>query len=85
VNAILKDYDFIYVPAAPGVAPLFSQASDKLSDEYLIADNHLALGNFAGLPSITLPLCYEKGLPIGVNFMGRAFEEKKALPDRRLF
>lgn len=77
VNAILKDYDFIYVPAAPGVAPLFSQASDKLSDEYLIADNHLALGNFAGLPSITLPLCYEKGLPIGVNFMGRAFEEKK--------
>jgi aspartyl-tRNA(Asn)/glutamyl-tRNA(Gln) amidotransferase subunit A len=52
-------------------------ASDKLSDEYLIADNHLCLGNFAGLPSITLPLCYEKGMPIGINFMGRAFEEKK--------
>ena len=77
VNKILKDYDFIYVPAAPGPAPLFVSASDKLSDEYLIADNHLCLGNFAGLPSITLPLCYEKGLPIGVNFMGRAFEEKK--------
>ena len=77
VNKILQTYDFIYVPAAPGPAPLFVQASDKLSDEYLIADNHLCLGNFAGLPSITLPLCYERGLPIGVNFMGRAFEEKK--------
>jgi aspartyl-tRNA(Asn)/glutamyl-tRNA(Gln) amidotransferase subunit A len=77
VNEILKDHDFIYVPAAPGPAPLFTKASDKLSDEYLIADNHLCLGNFAGLPSITLPLCYENGLPIGINFMGRAFEEKK--------
>jgi aspartyl-tRNA(Asn)/glutamyl-tRNA(Gln) amidotransferase subunit A len=77
VNEILADHDFIYVPAAPSPAPLFAQASDKLSDEYLIADNHLCLGNFAGLPSITLPLFYEKGLPVGVNFMGRAFEEKK--------
>lgn len=77
VNAILAKYDFIYLPAAPSVPPLFSQKSDKLSDEYLIADNHLCLGNFAGLPSITVPLFYEKGLPVGVNFMGRAFEEKK--------
>lgn len=77
VNQILKDYDFIYVPAAPSVAPTFNKASDKLSDEYLIADNHLCLGNFAGLPSITLPLFYEEGLPVGINFMGRAFEEKK--------
>lgn len=77
VNEILSENDFIYTPAAPGVAPLFESSSDKLSDEYLIADNHLCLGNFAGLPSITLPLCFEDGLPIGVNFMGRAFKEKE--------
>jgi aspartyl-tRNA(Asn)/glutamyl-tRNA(Gln) amidotransferase subunit A len=77
INQILKDYDFIYVPAAPSTAPKFVSSSDKLSDEYLIADNHLALGNFAGLPSITLPLLFEEGMPIGVNFMGRAFEETK--------
>lgn len=79
VNEILKDHDFIFVPAAPTVAPKFESSSDKLSDEYLIADNHLALGNFAGLPSITMPLGYEDGLPFGVNFMGRAFEEGKLL------
>jgi len=77
VNKILKDYDFIYMLAAPGVAPLFSASSDKLSEEYLIADNHLILGNFAGLPSITLPLFLKEGLPVGANLMGRAFEEKK--------
>lgn len=77
VNNILKDYDFIYLPAAPSIAPLFDSTSDRLSDEYLIADNHLCLGNFAGLPSITLPLALEEGMPLGVNFMGRAFEEKK--------
>ena len=76
-NEILKDHDFILALAAPSIAPLFAQASDKLSDEYLIADNHLCLGNFAGLPSITLPLGYKSGMPYGVNFMGRAFEEKK--------
>ncbi len=77
VNNILKDYDFIYLPAAPGIAPKFDNSSDRLSDEYLLADNHLCLGNFAGLPSITLPLCFQDNMPIGVNFMGRAFEEKK--------
>ena len=72
----VKDCDYIYVPAAPTVAPLASASTDKLSDEYLIADNHLSLGNFAGLPSITIPLGLENGLPFGANLMGRAFEEK---------
>ena len=75
LNAILREYDFVYLPAAPSIAPRFGESSDKLSSEYLIDDNHLALGNFAGLPSITLPLALEKGYPLGVNLMGRAFEE----------
>ena len=78
-NDILSEYDFIYVPAAPSVAPKKDAKSDKLSDEYLIADNHLALGNFAGLPSITIPLFLEDGLPVGVNVMGKAFDESGVL------
>ena len=65
--------------AAPKEAPLINGTSDKLSDEYLIADNHLAIGNFAGLPSITLPLTFVRDLPVGINFTGRAFEEKELL------
>lgn len=77
VNKILSTYDFIYLPASPTVAPLFASSSDKLSNEYLIADNHLALANFAGLPSITLPIGFKNNLPFGGNFTGRAFEEEK--------
>lgn len=75
LNEIYKNYDFIYSIAAPSIAPRIGEASDRLSDEYLIADNHLVLGNFAGLPSLTLPLGMKEGLPFGVNVMGRAFDE----------
>ena len=37
--------------------------------------NHLVLGNFAGLPSLTLPLGMKNGLPFGANVMGRSFDE----------
>jgi aspartyl-tRNA(Asn)/glutamyl-tRNA(Gln) amidotransferase subunit A len=78
-NEILEKYDAIYVPAAPTTAPLFDKNADKLSDEYLIADNHLAIGNFSGLPSITVPIGVEKGLPFGANLTSRKFEEAKML------
>ena len=75
LNELYKDYDILYSIAAPSVAPKIGEVSDRLSDEYLIADNHLVLGNFAGLPSITLPLGIKDGLPFGVNVMARAFDE----------
>lgn len=79
INDILKEYNFIYLPAAPGIAPKFNDASDKLSDEYLIADNHLCIANFAGLPSLTLPIGFEDGMPFGANVTGRAFADKDVL------
>lgn len=76
VNEILSNHDIIYVPAAPTTAPKINASSDRLSDNYLIADNILVLGNFAGLPSITLPIALINNMPLGGNLMGRAFEEK---------
>ncbi len=79
LQTIYQTYDGIYLPAAPTVAPLFKNSSDRLSHEYLIADSHLALGNFAGLPSMTIPLGFEGSLPFGVNLMTRAFEDDRCL------
>ena len=79
VNDILREYDFIYCPAAPSIAPKIGEKSDRLSNEYLIADNHLVIANFAGLPSITLPIGMKDGMPFGANFTGRAFEDKQVL------
>lgn len=79
VNEVLKQHDVIYLPAAPSIAPKFTEIGDRLSDQYLIADNHLVLGNFAGLPSITIPIGFDQSMPFGGNVMGRAFEEALVL------
>ena len=45
----------------------------------MIIDNYLAIANFGGFPSITLPLGFKDGLPFGGNVMGRIFEESIVL------
>ncbi len=82
-NEILRDYDLFIAPAAPGSAPLFEGKSNKLSSEYLIADNFMAISNFGGFPSITIPMGYSEGLPLGVNINGRIFEEGLVLSAAR--
>lgn len=77
INQLFETYDFIYVPAAPSIAPLINETSDALSNEYLIADNHLAIANFGGYPSLTLPIGLIDGMPIGANITGPAFKDKE--------
>ncbi len=79
INELFKVYDGLIMPAAAGVAPKFDEKSDKLSDEYLILDNHLCIGNFGGYPSITIPSGFIKGLPIAVNITGRIKEDDVVL------
>lgn len=79
INQVLEENDVIYLPAAPSIAPfIVSDGKESTKDEILL-DNHLAIANFAGLPSITIPLTLKDKMPIGVNFTGRAFEEKVLL------
>lgn len=79
INEIFKDYDAIFLPASPTVAPKLGEASDRLSDEYLIADNHMVIGNFGGFPSITVPLGFKGNLPFGGSLTAKAFNEAKLL------
>ncbi len=75
MNELFKEYDGLIMPATEKVAPLFDEASDKLSDEYLILGNHLCIANFGGFPSITIPSGFVKDMPVGVNITGRAKED----------
>ena len=80
LNQIYKEYDIILTPVSGDIAPTLEDASDdRLSEQYLILENHLILGNFAGTPSLTLPSGFSKHLPIGINIMGRLFEEQTVL------
>ena len=73
----LKNADALIAPASSDVAPLIDGGTniDQLSNTYLIADNYMAIANFAGLPSITLPLGYSSNLPFGVNITCNLFKE----------
>ena len=39
----------------------------------------MAIGNFGGFPSITIPFSYQNKLPVGLNITGRNFEDAKVL------
>ena len=70
MHELFKEYDGLIMPASSGVAPFPDSTSDKLSDRYLILENHLAIGNFGGFPSITIPNGFVNGLPIAINITG---------------
>lgn len=80
LNKIYSEYDIILTPNSGSIAPKLDEANDdRLSDEYIILENHLALGNFAGTPSISIPSGFSDKMPIAVNLMGRVFEEQTVL------
>ena len=80
VNNILSNNNVICLPASPTTAPLFeNNKADKNSNEFIIADNWMVLGNFGGYPSLTLPLGKENNMPFGINVMGRLFDEQTVL------
>ena len=80
LNKIYENYDLILGPTAGHVAAkIEEEETDRLTDEYLILENHLVLGNFAGTPSLTLPCGFVDEMPIGINIMGKLFEEQTVL------
>ena len=79
INEKFREYDGLIMPAAAGIAPKFNEKNDKLSDKYLILDNHLCIGNFGGYPSITIPSGFINDMPIAINITGRIKEDDLVL------
>ncbi len=75
MDELFENYDGMILPASGGIAPKFDDTSDKLSDRYLILENHMAIANFGGYPSITIPYTKIDNLPVGVNITGRKLED----------
>lgn len=75
INKLFEKYDGLIMPSSGGIAPKFEEVSDKLSDKYLILENHLVIGNFGGYPSISIPSGFVNGLPISINITGRQKED----------
>ena len=67
------------LPASGGIAPKFEESIDRMSDRYLILENHMAIGNFGGYPSITIPNGFVNDMPIGINITGPQFKDGELL------
>ena len=67
------------MPSSGDIAPVIGEVSDRLSDEYLILGNHMAIGNFGGFPSISIPSGFVNNMPVSVNITGRAKEDALVL------
>ncbi|MGI5897628.1 MAG: Asp-tRNA(Asn)/Glu-tRNA(Gln) amidotransferase subunit GatA [Candidatus Dojkabacteria bacterium] len=74
---ILDKYDAIVAPSTPTTALSDKDAENPLFGE--IADVLAEGSSEAGLPGITLPSGLSDGLPTGIQFIGRRFDEQTIL------
>jgi len=74
---ILDNADALIAPASLKEAPLISEASDEINENYSVAENYMAVANFSGDPSMTIPAGYLNKMPVGLNITCKAFKEKE--------
>ncbi len=74
---ILEESDFIILPTTPTPAPKIGEITDPLT--YYLMDIFTIPANLAGLPAISVPFGKSGNLPLGMQIMGRRFEDPKVL------
>jgi aspartyl-tRNA(Asn)/glutamyl-tRNA(Gln) amidotransferase subunit A len=69
-----ETYDFLIGPTTPTAA---FKIGEKTSDPVAMYLNDIfTIGvNLAGLPAISVPMGFDEGLPVGLQIIGRAFDE----------
>jgi aspartyl-tRNA(Asn)/glutamyl-tRNA(Gln) amidotransferase subunit A len=74
INRILQTVDVVLGPTAS--SPAFPLSFVPTPAQSAALDKHTVLANLAGLPALSLPYGFSSaGLPIGIQLMGRVFEE----------
>ncbi len=74
----LDGADAIISPVAPDVAPKLGEAILDTAKAYL-QDIYTVPVNIAGLPAISIPCGEINGAPVGVQLIGKAYDEKNIL------
>lgn len=72
---LFNQYDVVIAPTAPSAAVKIGQSVEDLADAY--AGDYLTVpANLAGLPAISIPNGFENGLPLGMQIIGKHFDEQ---------
>jgi len=78
LDGVFNKFDAIVGPTSPTTAFKIGEKTKKPVDMYL-SDIYTAIANIAGLPAISVPSGSVDNLPIGLQIMGRPFEEETVL------
>ena len=72
--ALQEDYDLIIGPTAP--TPAF-KIGDEISDPITMYMNDVLTipVNLAGLPGMSIPAGFADGMPVGLQLIGKSFDE----------
>ncbi len=74
-DKVFEKFDAIITPTSPTTAfKLGEKANDPLS--MYLSDIYTTSVNLAGIPAISIPCGFSKGMPIGLQIMARAFAEE---------
>jgi aspartyl-tRNA(Asn)/glutamyl-tRNA(Gln) amidotransferase subunit A len=85
MDELLAGYDALIGPTYPYVANPIDQPFASYFDREQ-RHNLGGVGNLLGLPSITVPNGFgERGLPTGLEFLGRAYDEERILAAARAY
>jgi aspartyl-tRNA(Asn)/glutamyl-tRNA(Gln) amidotransferase subunit A len=74
---IFADVDVIVGPTMPTIAFRLGEKSDPLS--MYLADILTVPANLAGIPAISVPCGKAGGMPVGLQIMGRYFEDERVI------
>ena len=78
----LERFDLLLLPASPEIAWKRGEKRDPIS--LYRSDLFTVPASIAGLPAVSVPFGTEKGLPVGMQFVGRAFGEDMLLRAARV-
>jgi len=69
-----KKYDILLSPTTPTVAFRFGEKTDDPLEMYL-SDVYTAPINLAGIPAVSVPCGFADGMPVGLQLIGKPFDE----------
>ncbi len=74
---IFSEVDVIAGPTMPTIAFRLGEKSDPLS--MYLSDILTVPANLAGIPAISVPCGKSEGMPVGLQIMGRPFEDERVI------
>ena len=79
-----KKVDAIFTPTCPFPAFKLGEKTKNPLSMYL-ADIFTASVNLAGLPAVSVPAGFVNNLPVGLQIIGKPFEENKILEIAKIY